>query len=534
MKKYKYIKFFPKPFLDDLVDNRVFPIVGAGFSKNANIPRGKKMPDWNELGKGIAEEIPDYKFTNPIDAISAYSHEYSRTSLIEKITKLLHVDCIEPGNAHVAFCNLQFDIVCTTNFEFLLEKGYQFVPRYCIPIVEEEQLAISNIKDGVTLIKLHGDLHHPNKLVITEEDYDKFLHKNPMLATHVANLLISRTALFIGYSLDDSDFRQVWQVIKERLGNLKRHAYVLKVNCSSPEKARYERRGVKVIDIKDDVLSYGDILTEVFNELKEYWTENILTKTIVSEDEGLAEILLPSNINNRLCFFSIPIKLLPFYKRHIFPIVYKYGLVPISADDVILPGDNWVAKVTALISKAEFAVFDVSSNNTVFELGTVLGKDTNKKIMVIAEKHHNLLIHNINDIWVHLRENDPYEDIEEIQSFFDKWLDNILDEPLKKQLNDEARRLLEKKEYKYAVVAAFSLLEAFLRERLENNNERNRIRHIIGLFESAVHQQIITNEEYNQLKNWFAIRNKVIHSEGTVTAHEAKEIVEGIYNILKR
>ena len=40
------------------------------------------------------------------------------------------------------------------------------------------------------------------------------------MSTYLANLLISRTALFIGYSLDDPDFRAIWQVVKDRLGRL--------------------------------------------------------------------------------------------------------------------------------------------------------------------------------------------------------------------------------------------------------------------------------------------------------------------------
>lgn len=47
MKKYKYIDSFPKPFLEDLINNRCLPFIGAGFSKNADIPKGKRMLDWH-------------------------------------------------------------------------------------------------------------------------------------------------------------------------------------------------------------------------------------------------------------------------------------------------------------------------------------------------------------------------------------------------------------------------------------------------------------------------------------------------------
>ena len=67
--EYKYITSIPKPLLKDFLDRRVIPFIGAGFSKNADIPKGLSMPDWNELGKLAANEIPGYNYAN--DAIDA-------------------------------------------------------------------------------------------------------------------------------------------------------------------------------------------------------------------------------------------------------------------------------------------------------------------------------------------------------------------------------------------------------------------------------------------------------------------------------
>jgi len=60
----------PKPLLDDIVRNRSIPIVGAGFSLNAKLPSGKKVPDWKELAKGLLPELEGYPdVTSPIDVI---------------------------------------------------------------------------------------------------------------------------------------------------------------------------------------------------------------------------------------------------------------------------------------------------------------------------------------------------------------------------------------------------------------------------------------------------------------------------------
>ena len=82
-----YIKLFPQPFLDDLVHGRVLPVVGAGLSRNAITPPQKTMPLWDDLGRAFAGEMADYPFAGTVDAISAYSYEFGRTLLIERLTE---------------------------------------------------------------------------------------------------------------------------------------------------------------------------------------------------------------------------------------------------------------------------------------------------------------------------------------------------------------------------------------------------------------------------------------------------------------
>lgn len=105
--KYKYITSVPKPLLNDFVNNRVIPFIGAGFSKNADIPEGLSMPDWNEIGKLAANEIDSYKYdNNAIDALSYYEDLYSRSKLVEFLMKELHFGKIQPGTTYEAFCKL--------------------------------------------------------------------------------------------------------------------------------------------------------------------------------------------------------------------------------------------------------------------------------------------------------------------------------------------------------------------------------------------------------------------------------------------
>jgi SIR2-like domain len=240
----------PRPLLEDIVRGRAVPFVGAGFSRNAAVPPGRAMPLWTELATALVAQISDYRYDgSPVDAISAYEQEYGRVRLVEELRRILLVGYASPGAAHEEFCRLPFDIVCTTNIEFLLDDGYRRIGQSLTVVTQEEQLSVGVDHRTTTLVKLHGDLDHPSQLIVTEADYDGFLTRNPLLVTFVSNLLITRTPLFIGYSIEDADFRQILAVVADRLGRMRRAAYVLGPAASRQTRARYERRGVRCVDI---------------------------------------------------------------------------------------------------------------------------------------------------------------------------------------------------------------------------------------------------------------------------------------------
>jgi hypothetical protein len=143
-------------------------------------------------------------------------------------------------------------------------------------VVDEEQLSINTGNAGTLLLKLHGDLRHPSRLIVSEADYDGFLAGYPLLATYLANQVITKTAIFIGYSLDDPDFRQIWHVVTQRLGKTRRMAYTLAVNAKPADVARFERRGVKVINLPGTRERYGEVLAATFRELREYVRDNVI------------------------------------------------------------------------------------------------------------------------------------------------------------------------------------------------------------------------------------------------------------------
>jgi len=528
-----YLKHFPKPLLDDLVAGRWLPVIGAGMSRNAVVASERQVPLWDELGRELADELQDYPYAGALDAISAYAHEYGRPRMVERVAEALLINEARPGDAHRAFCSILFDIVCTTNVDFLLERQYDATPRYCRPIVDEDHLAVNDRSNTTALLKLHGDVHHPARLVLTEEDYDAFLDKYPLLATYLANLLITRTAVLVGYSLDDPDFRQIWQVIGERLGKSRRLAYAVMVDARGTDIARFARRGVKVISLPGNRTKYAQVLASAFDELREYMQTHLIGASHVTKEEPLTEFSLPKEAVTRLCFFAVPLILQPQYRDQVFPLAERAGLVPVTAADVIAPGENYSAKIDAIIRRSVAAVVDVTTQNTIMELGMLMRVDRRPQILVVVEEDA-VLPSDVAGQLVVRRTKLPVADQPGFLESLEGWFRRVAAD-IQPRLAEEPLRLLAAREYRAAVISAVTHLESLLRTALEKEERLPGRANSLGpLADLAVRCKLLTNQEHRQLSEWVRMRNMVVHSQDNVTKAKATEIVHGVLSIGER
>jgi hypothetical protein len=77
----------PAPLLDRLVEDRVLPIIGAGFSLNSKLPPGSRMPQWQKLADELQDEVqlltPN---ASAIEILSSYAAEHGRQVLCRMLT----------------------------------------------------------------------------------------------------------------------------------------------------------------------------------------------------------------------------------------------------------------------------------------------------------------------------------------------------------------------------------------------------------------------------------------------------------------
>lgn len=529
----RLLKSVPGPLLDELNHGRWLPIIGAGFSKNAEVPGGSSPPNWNELGMALAHDVTGLEANNPLDTISAYEQAFGRVALVDAVSRLLRVHDAQPGRAHAVFARLGFQNVVTTNFDMLLERAYDDANRPCLPLVEEAQLSARNPYPGPRLLKLHGDVHHPHRLVLTEDDYDQFLQVNPIFATSVGALLIDHTAVLIGYSLDDPDMRHLLNLIKARLGKLARPLWTIQVNCPPHVVSRYERRNVRVINLpSSEKLSYGDQLAELFDALRDYWNTEVIEESQSTSERALADLQLPAP-SSRVCYFAVPIELLGLYREFFFPVVEQYGFVPVAARDVLTPPGTEAAKVDALINRAVLVVIDVSGKYSLYEASLAMQNRSPESVLIIADEKLSIPPH-LASSHILRRPSDWIASPELLTYQFEDWFRKIAARRIEYQAS-EPERLLVAKEYRAAIIAAVSLLEVELVRHFESKRPIEfRLQTIRALAQSAERVGLITLDERRRLDAIMRLRNEAVHRNVQVTREAASEAVRFIKSIVDR
>jgi len=88
--------------------------------------------------------------------------------------------------------------------------------------------------------KIHGSIDNIGTLIMTESDYESCYNelRENLIGGRLKDLLSRKTVVFVGYSLEDEDFKKIWQFIDDKLRDLKPHFYVVSPDEKMAEKLK--------------------------------------------------------------------------------------------------------------------------------------------------------------------------------------------------------------------------------------------------------------------------------------------------------
>lgn len=95
--------------------------------------------------------------------------------------------------------------VITTNYDCMIEKIFSFNP------LIGNDILLSNPYGSV--YKIHGCVTSPEKIIITENDYDEFEKKYELIRAKLLSLFIHNPIIFIGYNIGDKNIKCILKTI---------------------------------------------------------------------------------------------------------------------------------------------------------------------------------------------------------------------------------------------------------------------------------------------------------------------------------
>jgi len=266
----------------ELSSGRVTFFVGAGVSSSS------ALPTWAQLIERLAEEsqanIQVADTPESLLKAAESAKQFLGDRFPEAFRKALGYgkDQISPHPSftHYLIAGLPLRDVVTTNYDTLLEQAFKAIKLTAFTLNEPKDVANAPVGSFHTnILKIHGDISHPDNTVFSESDYQNYFTNKPAVSTLLRGLLLSRTFVFIGYSLRDPNLNVIIDEVGTILKDARRPCYAVVFEASDAEVVAWKLRGVNLLRVKGDTIqaktyslwSFLDLLQEKYYTPNHAW-----------------------------------------------------------------------------------------------------------------------------------------------------------------------------------------------------------------------------------------------------------------------
>src|SRR3954447_19038318 len=245
----------PKNLLSGAIKRRqAILFVGAGVSMAVGLPSWQNLVDHLlkelELGPEVIHGMNDgYQMLAEFYRLKQGGLGPLR-SWLDRHWKVA-TDEVSRSELHKLIVELDFPAIYTTNYDRNLETAFEVHQKPYAKIANAKHIA--DAAQGVThIVKYHGDFDDDASLVLTETDFlDRLSFDSPLDIKFRADAL-SRTILFIGYSMSDPNIRlllhNLWQTW-ERSGHAEHRprSFVFMPSSNPVQEAMLGRWGITLL-----------------------------------------------------------------------------------------------------------------------------------------------------------------------------------------------------------------------------------------------------------------------------------------------
>jgi hypothetical protein len=258
-------------------EGRLLPFIGAGVSMSVNW----KSPEdgsqrrgisWrelvNEAARMLGYEDPDLLRVRGDDLQILEYFRIKHNHETAELRNWFNIEINAPDAAllaspiHAALARLdKCPMFYTTNYDDFLERGLRLHGRASKAIALEAHIADLLIEetdgagDIAQVVKFHGDLNNPSRMVLSESDYERRLSFSDVEDQRLRSDLLGRALLFIGYSFRDWNVSYLFRLVNNSFGPLPkaptgRRAYIAVADPSDFEYTLFRERNIEVLPVR--------------------------------------------------------------------------------------------------------------------------------------------------------------------------------------------------------------------------------------------------------------------------------------------
>ncbi len=235
--------------IDQLRNGDCTPFLGAGAC-HGTLPSGVDLSrKWAASYQYPFLDDDDLARVMQYAAVTTRDTVYIKQLVCRELSEIQPPDFADPVEPHALLARfLRLRVFLTTNYDDFLVKALRRAgrnPRVAVcPWYEgapydrelfESGPGLNPQPDEPLVYHLHGSLHTPESLVLTEDDYLEFLvnvarggaeQDRTLVPSAILNALTTRPLLFIGYSLRDWTFRVLFHGLLSGIPAIHRRQHV--------------------------------------------------------------------------------------------------------------------------------------------------------------------------------------------------------------------------------------------------------------------------------------------------------------------
>lgn len=239
---------------------------GAGLSLYAGLASGARLREilYEDLTPLEKEEVrKNSDLSHLTDEICKLKG--NRNYIIKVLTSTFTKDFSSTETHKIISKIPHFRNIITTNYDRLFENVYG--NKLNLIFSDSHTPYIDDKK--VNLFKIHGDLSDPDSIIITKSDYNRFFENDTEQNTIwniIKGIVATKSILFIGYNLEDSNVEVIFNKIKNKTGKNGKECYFVAPNIPPIKSVNLEKANIHPISLTGE---------KFFKELIEYLKKNI-------------------------------------------------------------------------------------------------------------------------------------------------------------------------------------------------------------------------------------------------------------------